>query len=238
MSAPSNETGQWEKPTLFAFASAASIVLLAVAWFDKHPSQTSWHIYNSILAIAAGGIAALMPGTLSLNWPGGIKAAGALAVAVLVFYVGKDMAPVEHFQDLRSRLIWDRVFPCIDVFSGQELHADGSQAKPASPDLPLCADSGKTSDYYVRVNSSIVAKDIETEASQSTSGDRPKVDVVRDEPVRVEFSELKPGDKIVVFQRQTFKTQEQWWTSNELIVPSAELQMSPTNYDAVKNKIK
>src|SRR5438270_587032 len=107
--------GNWEKPTLFAFACAASVVLLAVAWFDKHPSRTSWHIYNSILAIAAGGIAALIPGTLSLNWPGGIRAAGALAVAVIVFYAGSGVVPAEQIQDLRSRLFWDRIFLCIDV---------------------------------------------------------------------------------------------------------------------------
>ena len=79
----------WEKPTLFVFGTVFFIVLLAIAWLDKSPSKSSWYIYNWVLAMAAGGIAALLPGAINVNLNPGIRASGAIAVAVLAFYFGK-----------------------------------------------------------------------------------------------------------------------------------------------------
>ena len=49
----------WEKITLFVFGTFFFIVLLAIAWLDRRPSGSSWYIYICVLAMAAGGVAAL-----------------------------------------------------------------------------------------------------------------------------------------------------------------------------------
>jgi hypothetical protein len=63
-------------------------VLLLIAHFDPTPTQFSWFIYNCVLALSAGGVAGLLPGTLNVNWPSGVRATGALAFAIVVFYLG------------------------------------------------------------------------------------------------------------------------------------------------------
>jgi len=58
----------WEKITLFVFGSVFFTVLLAIAWLDRHPSHSSWYIYLWVLAMAAGGVAALLPVRIFVFW--------------------------------------------------------------------------------------------------------------------------------------------------------------------------
>jgi hypothetical protein len=118
--------------SLFAFASVFLSGLLVIALVDKNPSQTSWHIYNCVLAMAAGGFAALLPGSVSLKLPPGTKAGGAIAITVLIFYVGKNFgSPEARVQDLQSFLMFS------------------PNAVAANPN---------TSDVYVVVNWKVVEK--------------------------------------------------------------------------------
>jgi hypothetical protein len=202
----------WQKLTLFVFGTVFLLGLLAIALFDRQPSQTSWHIYNSVLAMAAGGIAALVPGTLSLKWKSGLTATGALAVAMIVFYAGKNVSASNAMvQDLKSYL----------VFRAQDELA-------ASP---------YTSDVYVVINSHVAAFDLVSSTAELkiTDGKRGKdVSIVRGPGgVRVDFKTLLQGDKIFVAQ----KDRSRWWKSPDMIIPEAELQMSEVPLEAIAQRV-
>jgi hypothetical protein len=95
----------WEKITLFVFGTFFFIVLLAMAWVDPHPSASSWYIYIWVLAMAAGGVAALLPGAIEVKLNPGIRAGGAVAIAVLVIYFGQGRATDDKIvQGLKSHL--------------------------------------------------------------------------------------------------------------------------------------
>jgi hypothetical protein len=206
-----NETGDWEKRTLFVFAVFCFLILLLVAVLDKTPTRTSWHIYNCVLALAAGGIAALVPGTLSLKWHPGVRATGALAFAVLVFYAGKEIGPIPpQVQDLRSYL----AFP-------------GAEGDPRS------------SDVYVVLNSKVVKTDVVSSSESSFSVGDPEsqkqIQIVRGPGgIRVDFTTLRHGDEIYVIVQENSK----WWVSSDITVPDAQLQMKSTSVSNLKNRIK
>lgn len=62
------------------------VVLLLVAVYQPTPSGFQADIFTVVLALAAAGFAAILPGTISTNIPKGINAAGALAVFIIVFF--------------------------------------------------------------------------------------------------------------------------------------------------------
>ena len=92
----------WEKITLFAFGSFFFSVLLVMSWFAKEPTHTQWYIDLCVLSMAAAGVAALLPGAINLQVHSAVRATGAVAVAVLIFYFGKD--EVKVVQGVKSHL--------------------------------------------------------------------------------------------------------------------------------------
>jgi hypothetical protein len=203
----------WEKITLFAFGVFFFLILLLIAFLDRSPTPTSWYIYCCVLALAAGGIAALLPGTLDLKWHPSLRATGALGVAVLLFYVGKDKITNQlHVHDLKSYL----------VFQTQDATAPG----PA------------TADVYVVINSRVVKCDlVSTSTPQFEVADKARekdIDIVRGiGGIRVDFDTLRQGDKIfVVLQENGI-----WWVSSEMTIPEAELQMASTSPRGLINRI-
>ena len=204
---------EWEKPTLFVFGVVFLVALLAIAALDRRPSNTSWHIYNSVLAIAAAGIAALLPGTLSLNWRPGLKATGALAMGALVFYSGKSIRNSDPIvQDLKSYLVF----------------SDTASTEAANPN---------TSDVYVVVNEDVVASDLVSSQSMlRISNYTRKKDISMVRGVgggRVDFKTLLQGDKIFIAEHDG----EHWWKSADMIIPEAELQMSTVPLAAISQRV-
>ena len=206
-----DQQGHWEKPILLVFAAFFFLVLVLVAVFDKMPTPTSWHIYNCILALAAAGIAALVPGTLSLNWRPGVRASGALAVAFLVFYAGKEIAPItSQVQDMRSYL----AFPS----------AEGDP---------------RSSDVYVVLNAKVVKTDVVSSSTSSFSvADQQRakqIQIVRGPGgIRVDFTSLRHGDEFYVMVQEN----SQWWVSSDITVPDAQLEMKPTSIGNLSNRVK
>jgi len=203
----------WEKITLFAFGVFFFLILLLIALLDKNPTPTSWYIYICVLALAAGGIAALLPGTMELRWNPGIRATSALGLAVLVFYVGKDkITNLPHVHDLKSYL----------VFQTQ----DASAPNPA------------TADVYVLINAKIVKSNVVSTSSPPWKVANPvpakNIDIVRGVGgIRVDFSTLEQGDKILVALQENGL----WWVSSEMTIPEAELQMASSSQGGLINRI-
>ncbi len=203
----------WEKITLFVFGTFFFIVLLAIAWADRHPSSSSWFIYICVLAMAAGGVAALLPGTLNVVLHPGIRAGGALAIAVLVFYFGQ------------SRPTSDT------IIQGLKLHLDGPQGSLVDP----------SSDVYVTINSKLAAyskglsgsRDLDFGANDWKGAKQ--VDVARGAGgIQIDYGTLAPGDKVVVFSKGPSGS---WWISNDMIVPEGELAMRNSSIADVKARV-
>ncbi|MCB1176391.1 MAG: hypothetical protein KDK36_02320 [Leptospiraceae bacterium] len=62
------------------------IILLVTIFFIKDPSPFQYLVFRVIIALSAAGLAALLPGFLSVETKGGIKAGGALGVFVIVYF--------------------------------------------------------------------------------------------------------------------------------------------------------
>src|SRR5262245_37964538 len=73
---------------LFAFAFGVTFVvtmlILAIAFPNPTPFQ--YTVFRVVLALAAAGVAAMIPGFLEVEIPGWLRAGGALGVFVVVYF--------------------------------------------------------------------------------------------------------------------------------------------------------
>jgi len=79
-------TGEIDVKALIAFVFGAIfiITILAFATLVKDPSSTAIWTYRVILALAAGGVAAILPGFIDVKYKSFVQAGGAIGVFVLV----------------------------------------------------------------------------------------------------------------------------------------------------------
>jgi hypothetical protein len=78
----------WHRPVLFIFGVIFLLILLWLLFLHPSLSHSQCSLVRIILALAAAGIGAIIPGTISTNAPGIAKAGGAAAffVLVLIFF--------------------------------------------------------------------------------------------------------------------------------------------------------
>ena len=62
------------------------MILLLIAIFDRKPTQLAIFIYRVVLALVAAGIGAVIPGMIDVNVQPVIRAGGAIALFVIVFW--------------------------------------------------------------------------------------------------------------------------------------------------------
>lgn len=62
------------------------VVLLLLALFVPEPTKFQYEIFRVVLALAAAGFAAILPGAISAKLPWGIGAVGSLAVFSIVYF--------------------------------------------------------------------------------------------------------------------------------------------------------
>jgi hypothetical protein len=76
---------------VFGVIFLSAILILAV--FIPQPSDFQYQVFRIVLALAAGGVGAVIPGILNVNIPKVLTAGGALAVfAVVYFYSPAQLA--------------------------------------------------------------------------------------------------------------------------------------------------
>jgi hypothetical protein len=75
-----------DKILAFGFGVAFVLVMLGIAAFDRQPSPMGIVIYRVVLALAAAGIGAVVPGMIAVNVSTIIRAGGALALFVIVYW--------------------------------------------------------------------------------------------------------------------------------------------------------
>jgi len=79
-------TGEIDVKTLIAFVFGAIfiITILVFTAVVKNPSPTEVWTYRIILALAAAGVAAILPGFIDIKYKGFVQAGGAIGVFVLI----------------------------------------------------------------------------------------------------------------------------------------------------------
>jgi hypothetical protein len=79
-------TGEIDIKTLIAFAFGAVFIIsiLVFTAVVKNPSPTEIWTYRIILALAAAGVAAVLPGFIDIKYKGFVQAGGAIGVFVLI----------------------------------------------------------------------------------------------------------------------------------------------------------
>ena len=82
--APQAET--WEKVLSFIFGVVFVSVMLTVAVFIPNPTPFQQWLFRVVLALAAAGVGAVVPGMINVEWKDPkIRAAGAFALFVIVY---------------------------------------------------------------------------------------------------------------------------------------------------------
>jgi len=198
---PEQQSQAWKLIVLFAFAVCAFAILILLAKFDPNPSQTNWYIYLTLLALAAAGVAALLPGAINFEVSGSLKAGGALAVFALIFYLGSGKAA-----------------PVSSTFT---MSAFLTFTNPTNPPNPF------DSDVYVFVNNKVAKAD----TTGSHAALYPVEDQTRNSTIqvnrgagglRIDFGKLAPGDRIYV---RVFSESKQW-RSDDILVPEGQWAMT------------
>jgi uncharacterized membrane protein YedE/YeeE len=70
----------------FAFGVMFVILMLGIAVFVPHPTPFQYGVFRSVLALAAAGVAAFIPGFISVALKSWLRAGGAIAVFVIVYF--------------------------------------------------------------------------------------------------------------------------------------------------------
>jgi hypothetical protein len=76
----------WEKLTAFGFGIIFIAVLLVIAFMIPTPTVTQWFVFRVVLALAAAGFGAIVPGLIVINVSNVVRAGGAIALFVLVYW--------------------------------------------------------------------------------------------------------------------------------------------------------
>ncbi|RZM81894.1 hypothetical protein [Leptolyngbya iicbica] len=69
----------------FLFGASLIVALLGIAFRTPNPTAFQFFVFRVVLALAAAGVAAIIPGLINVNISGIVKAGGAIAVFVLIY---------------------------------------------------------------------------------------------------------------------------------------------------------
>jgi len=75
----------WQKVTAFGCGVVFIALMLIVAIAIPNPTATQWFVFRVVLALAAAGIGAVIPGLIVVNVSRVVRAGGAIALFVLVY---------------------------------------------------------------------------------------------------------------------------------------------------------
>ena len=89
------------KIAAYIFGIVFLLVMLIIAIFFPHPSNFQLLVFRIILALAAAGVASMIPGIIKVNISKYVKAGGPIAVFVMIFWFNPPLLvtespPCEH----------------------------------------------------------------------------------------------------------------------------------------------
>jgi hypothetical protein len=133
-----------ERYLAFAFGVIFVIVLLVLAIKFPEPTPFQYTVFRIVLALAAAGVAAMIPGFLNVNLSKAVRAGGALGVFVIVYFyspAGLTGVTVKTKQQkeiegnvVQASPFRERLSQPLDKFFVAEVNAD---SKPPLPELTV-----------------------------------------------------------------------------------------------------
>lgn len=78
---------QIERYLAIGFGVFFVVALLALAVFFPTPSAFQYTVFRTVLALAAAGVASMIPGFLEIQWGNLVRAGGALGVFVVLYFL-------------------------------------------------------------------------------------------------------------------------------------------------------
>ncbi|MCB1157165.1 MAG: hypothetical protein H7A25_07095 [Leptospiraceae bacterium] len=93
-----------ERVAAFIFGVVFVLILLFVVIFLKEPTEFQKNIITIVLALAGAGIGAMLPGSLNVNASGIVKAGGAIAVFVIIYFFSPASLVIPQKTDTRENV--------------------------------------------------------------------------------------------------------------------------------------
>lgn len=81
-----NTQTSWEKIAVFTFGVVFISVLLALVLLFRDLTPEAYTVFRIVIALAAAGIGAVIPGILDVQMKGLLRAGGAMALFVIVYF--------------------------------------------------------------------------------------------------------------------------------------------------------
>jgi hypothetical protein len=202
----------WDKVLLFTFSICLIVGLISIALLKPILSDQQWFICIWALAFGGAGFAAFLPGSIEWQLKPGLKATGAFAVLLLVFYFGKGVKS-EH-GNIKEWLI---VPPPVGKGPGLDLtsaavyvYQDDVMVKAFNPSPP----------EWLKTPKSGVNRDIKIERGFGS--------------VKIMLGGAEPGSKLFFIVQDS----DHWWISSELTVPPPfSMQLEPVNEAVLKRRL-
>lgn len=77
---------KWQTILSFTFGTVFIVTILIIAMFYPNPTDFQYSIFRIVLSLAAGGVVAVFPGFIEVTFGKWLRAGGAIAVLVLVYF--------------------------------------------------------------------------------------------------------------------------------------------------------
>lgn len=82
----SSQSPKWEIVAAFSFGVVFVSAIILIAIFRPNPTAFEYAIFRIVIALAAAGVGAILPGFLDVTFKTWLRAGGALAVFVIVYF--------------------------------------------------------------------------------------------------------------------------------------------------------
>lgn len=87
----------------FGFGVVFVIIMLVIALFKPNPSDFQYSVFKTVLALAGGGVACTIPGFIEVQIGTWVRAGGAIAVFVVLFFFSPAYLVVSHSTPVNDR---------------------------------------------------------------------------------------------------------------------------------------
>ncbi|MGV8073616.1 MAG: DUF4019 domain-containing protein [Syntrophobacteraceae bacterium] len=77
---------RWEVIAAFVFGCVFITVILIIALFKPNPTPFEYTVFRIIIALAAAGVGAILPGFMQVRFKNWLRAGGALALFIVVYF--------------------------------------------------------------------------------------------------------------------------------------------------------
>jgi len=121
-----------DKALAYLFGVLFVTVLLIFAAAVPNPTETTFFIFRVVLALAAAGVGAVLPGILEITFPG-VRAGGALALAATVFFANPP-AIVRDATEQKARAALDSAYAYLNRGNLELARDHVEQSRVLSPE--------------------------------------------------------------------------------------------------------